>query len=297
MSGGGASDTRSSREAEGYSNYLRDWQKPLFEELMSQFMAVLKGGAYAIAGGGTGFEPQELGPDGKPIPFTMSEGDLYRYMGETDPGKRNDIQRWLKEQPGYTPDKRWTEAEIAGLELPGWMSPRSKDAAQGWKLAAADGFKSGARRSGGGGAISALPILTSALEQSKQAGSRAMEKTRGELAAGKLGGSPFAENILAQQKVTSAQQTAGIPAQIAEKFITMAANAALGLPTNINQGYGISTSAETDLEKAKMAQQAALWQAIGSAVGGISQSAGQFLGAKWGGSGKGGGGGGGSPEG
>lgn len=88
-----------------------------------------------------------------------------------------------------------------------------------------------------GGVGAQIPIIQRAVESSKAALGQGLRSTTENIAQMPgLGGTPFAESMLAQQRVGGEQQIAGIPSQIAQQFAGQAPNLALGFPQIANQG-------------------------------------------------------------
>lgn len=77
-------------------------------------------------------------------------------------------------------------------------------------------------RTGGIGAQ--IPLAQRAVGQANQATSQALRRSEASLAGSNLAGTPFGQQILAQQRQAGAQQASGIPLQVAQSLISAAPN-------------------------------------------------------------------------
>ena len=83
-----------------------------------------------------------------------------------------------------------------------------------------------ALRTGGVGAK--IPLIQRSVEASKQATGTALAATKDELSAAGIGGTPFAQNILARSRMGGEQAASQIPTAIAERI-------ASGVPSGLEQ--------------------------------------------------------------
>ena len=72
---------------------------------------------------------------------------------------------------------------------------------------------------GGGSGAANLPMIQSAVAQSKDATAQSLKQLNDQFAESKIAGTPFAENISSQARIAGNQQTAGIPSHIAQAFL------------------------------------------------------------------------------
>lgn len=116
-----------------------------------------------------------------------------------------------------------------------------------------------------GGVGAQAPIISRALESSKQATSTAMRQTEEGLAQRGLAGTPFGERILAGQRATGAAETSRVPTDIATAFMSLIPQAIGGA-----QQTGISGLAAGRTEQASSTMDAlSTWlnQAVSQSTG------------------------------
>jgi hypothetical protein len=116
-------------------------------------------------------------------------------------------------------------------------------------------------RTGGIGAR--LPIVQQAVEQSRQATSGALSGTQAQLSRLNLLGTPYGQNILAQQRQAGEQGTARIPTDIANQFIQMA-------PGFISSTLGQQFGGASNLAQTSAAREASFMQFLASLYGSSS---------------------------
>lgn len=73
-----------------------------------------------------------------------------------------------------------------------------------------------------GGIGARIPIIQRAVDASQQASARALRQTENDLTRGGLGGTPFGQSILAQQRQAGRQAAAQIPTAFAQQLIGQA---------------------------------------------------------------------------
>lgn len=120
---------------------------------------------------------------------------------------------------------------------------------------------------GGGTAASTLPMAQTAISNSKQAESQALQQIGNGALLSKIAGTPFAENIASQARMTGNQATAGIPSQIAQFFLSGFAPEAWG---SAGQGLsGLGTAGQLGVQKdaASLGMLGDLGKAAGSIFG------------------------------
>lgn len=75
---------------------------------------------------------------------------------------------------------------------------------------------------------SSIPIISSAVDSSRRASSRALSETEQGLAQSNLAGTPFGENILAEQRAGGERAVASTRESLAQNIFNMISNFALG---------------------------------------------------------------------
>lgn len=97
-----------------------------------------------------------------------------------------------------------------------------------------------ALRTGGVGAQ--IPIIGQAVSAANQATSSALRDTQGSLASSGLARTPYGQRILADTRLSGAQQAARIPTDIAQSFIAQTPQYSLGLLGTILSSLQKTTS-------------------------------------------------------
>jgi hypothetical protein len=83
-----------------------------------------------------------------------------------------------------------------------------------------------------GAPMTNLPFFANAMQQSRQAASRAESATSDQLALKNLLGTPFGESIMSQARMQGAGQTMMAPYNLFEMLLAPATQVATGMPAN-----------------------------------------------------------------
>lgn len=99
---------------------------------------------------------------------------------------------------------------------------------------------------------SSIPIISSAVESSRKASSKALGETEAELAQSNLAGTPFGENILATQRQSGEQDVSKTQQSLAQNIFGMISNFVLGQSQTATSGLSGAISGDTTTrERAK----------------------------------------------
>lgn len=92
---------------------------------------------------------------------------------------------------------------------------------------------------------SSIPIISSAVESSRKASSRALSETEQSLAQSGLSGTPYGENILASQRQTGELDVAKTQDSLAQNIFGMISNFVLGQGQTAFSGLSSSIAGNT----------------------------------------------------
>lgn len=98
-----------------------------------------------------------------------------------------------------------------------------------------------------GGSQATVPIISKAVEASKQATSNTLKQLDEQLTTQKLAGTPFGAMVKAQTAQAGNQATSQVPTGIAQAFLQMIPNYILGQSQTATQGLGVGAQNQTSL--------------------------------------------------
>lgn len=99
---------------------------------------------------------------------------------------------------------------------------------------------------------SSIPIISSAIESSRKASSRALDETKQSLAQSGVAGTPYGENVLATQRQEGELNVAKTKDSLAQNIFGMISNFVLGQSQTATSGLSAAISGDTTTrERAK----------------------------------------------
>lgn len=126
-------------------------------------------------------------------------------------------------------------------------------------------------RTGGVGAQ--IPIVQSAVEQSRSATSRAMRDTEASLARSGLAGTPFGEQVLAAARTEGEAATGAIPSSLVREFLSQAPGLITGTGNQVVGGLGSAAQSQASVQQARIAAFSQMVSAAFEAAGNYAKVA------------------------